>query len=284
MTAALVDGELAHMDVPPELIDRAVPEGTHTVLVVINALVLGGCLMWGLRQWWRTRTPLFLVLLGAGFIAAIVVEPYLDAHGHIWFYKAATVVTVTGRPVLLWWFLTYSFFIAGTTWVFYRIFRDGGTRRQYWRAFGWFCAINAAIEVPFAAIIHSVYNYYGPQPLNLGGWPLWWMFVNCGGALGAAVLWGLRAHFRGLRVLLALVVVPSCFFAWEVLTSWPMWFAFDNSWVSGYAVTYPAVVVTIGISLYAHHLIAQVMCPSEPTVEIAPTVENKEAPRGQIHA
>jgi hypothetical protein len=81
-------------------------------------------------------------------------------------------------------------------------------------------------------------------------------------------------------VLLALVVVPSCFFAWEVLTSWPMWFAFDNSWVSGYAVTYPAVVVTIGISLYAHHLIAHVMCPSEP---IAATVEKEEF-RGQIHA
>jgi hypothetical protein len=283
MTVARVGGELGHMNVPPELIDRAVPEGTHTVLVAVNALVLGGCLMWGLLQWWRTRTPLFLVLLGAGFIAAIVVEPYLDAHGHIWFYKAATVVTVTGRPVLLWWFLTYSFFIAGTTWVFYRIFRDGRTRRHYWRAFGWFCVINAAIEVPFAAIVHSVYNYYGPQPLNLGGWPLWWMFVNCGGALGAAVLWGLRAQFRGVRVLLALLVVPSCFFAWEVLTSWPMWFAFDNSWASGYAITYPAVIVTIGISLYAHHLISQVMCT--PQARPVPADQPaEEAPRGQIHA
>jgi hypothetical protein len=40
------------------------------------------------------------------------------------------------------------------------------------------------------------------------------------------------------------------------------------------------VVVTIGISLYAHHLIAHVMCPSEP---IAATVEKEEF-RGQIHA
>jgi hypothetical protein len=255
------------MSVPPELVDRVVPDGVHTVLVAVNGLVLAGCVVWGLRQWWRTRTPLFLVLLGGGFVSAIVVEPYLDVHGQIWFYRATTVVEVAGRPVLLWWFLTYSFFVAGTTWVFYRIFRDGGSRRRYWRAFGAFCLINAAIEVPFAGILDSIYNYYGPQPLMLGGWPLWWMFVNCGGALIAAVLWGLRDHFRGPRVLLALVVAPCGFFAWEALTSWPMWFAFDNSWASGYAITYPAVLVTIGLSLLAHHLISTVMCPATETEE-----------------
>ena len=73
--------------------------------------------------------------------------------------------------------------------------------------------------------------------------------------------------------------MPSCFFAWEVLTGWPMWFAFDNSWASGYLITYPAVVLTIGISLYAHHLISTVMCPVAPV-----GTEDEEARHGQIYA
>jgi hypothetical protein len=73
------------------------------------------------------------------------------------------------------------------------------------------------------------WTYYGPQPLQVFGFPLYWGAMNSAGAVGTGVLlYRGRQHFAGSRAWLA-VFVPPLAFGFDFAVGWPTWNVMNTS-------------------------------------------------------
>src|SRR5262249_48975759 len=152
-----------------------------------------------LRAWERDRSPVFLACLIGGGLCTIL-EPFWDVLGLVYFRErgAPVLFSVAGRGMPLWVYLAYHVYAGLSAYWFYRLFAGGPTMTRFWSVLGAVFGLNLLIEIPITAL--SVYDYYGPQPFNLTGFPLWWLFTNVGGGIvSGAVLARGGSLFAGRR-------------------------------------------------------------------------------------
>lgn len=226
----------------------------HTFVLAATGMTFAVLIGLAVRSWIRTGTPLFLLCLIGGALG-LITEPFCDVLGQIYFREAGDpiiILTVLGRGQHLWGAFAYSILIGLEGYAFYRLFLSRPTRTRFWKLMLALFAVNLAIEVPATQL--GLYDYYGPQPFNLTGFPLYWLFTNLGGILAGAILAGFRDWFRGVRLLTVPFLMVSCFIAWELFTGWPVFAALNTD--AGFALTYPAGLVTIGLTLAALSLLA----------------------------
>jgi len=242
---------------PP--VNMAPADGWLQVALAGAAFGVAVSVAFAIRNWRRTGSPLHLVCLVAGLLCAID-EPMEDLVGKCWFPHKQIAFTVYGRGIPWWVVCCYVLFFGNLPYLFARAFDKGITRRFFWQAIAMGFAFNALIEIPF--LNTDVYTYYGHQPFNVAGFPLWWMFVNTGGALTAGViLW--RFFLPALRTkpgLLAVVpfLTGPAYLAWSLITGLPLHTALNTD--AALWVTTLAGLVTIGLTLIAYHLYTQLAC------------------------
>jgi hypothetical protein len=250
--------------VPPEL--RLVPVRTavHWGATIVPAIVLLVAVAFGIREWRRTGRPLLLVVLAGGALCTLI-EPVIDAVGQVYLREAnATIVyRLAGRGMPIWVPPFWAVFAGLQTYLFCNLLRSRPDRRRYWTVVLTVFSIALVLELPSTAL--GLYEYFGHQPFNPTGMPLWWLFTYLGGLGAAALIVGRPELFSGPRILLAVPLVPSAIAAWMAATGWPTFLALQSG--AGLFVTYPAAVMTAGLSVLGVSLVAKGFATAETQLD-----------------
>jgi hypothetical protein len=116
----------------------------------------------------------------------------------------------------------------------------------------WFVdfVVDMALESP--GILAGTYLYYGPQPFNFWGFPLWWGWVNpVMPMVAGALIFHLRPHFTKPWKLPAIILcIPMADGMANGSTALPIWAALNAENVS-YFWTHVAALATLGLALFA---------------------------------
>jgi hypothetical protein len=202
--------------------------------------------------------PLLLFCLIGGAFASLF-EPFVDVMGLVYLTESGSIGTFTllDRTMPLFVPLMYPWYIGGLAYLTCRRFERGITTKGVFQLWGVFILVNFALELP--GLLTDVYTYYGKQPFDIWGHPLWWGCANAFTALAAgAMVFGVK-RFLGTGWGLA-GVIPLIFVS-EGLSNagagWPMYATLGNDGL-GYAWTYGAAVVTVGLIAYGVWIISLV--------------------------
>lgn len=229
-----------------------VSAGVHNGFTAVAALALLGVAVWAAWVVSRRRTavPLFFLVGGA---LTVGFEPIVDTLGKCFLPSDYqwTLFTVLGRPMPVYAILVYAAFFGGFATMAWNHLTAGGAPRGLWKWYGAAILINTFLFESIAVPIFGVYTYYGHQPFNFWGFPLWWPFVNTAGPILAGSLVYLANKYLNVRpaalAAISVVVVPMTDGAVNAASAYPTWLAL-NSDVAPW-VTWCAGALTIGLAI-----------------------------------
>ena len=231
----------------------------YSLILGINVIVLAAVLAWVVKDSRRTALVIPLLMMAGAAVASLeecafdvmVLVNWAD-HGHTPLYR------IFDRSVPIWMVLAYPWFIGGMGYWMYKKLNEGMAAKQLWTLyfFGW--GANLFLEIP-ALQIGSIYTYYGNQPFQILGFPLWMAWTNSlmPILMGAAV-YAFKHLLSGLRSLLVVALVPMAVGAAQIIAGWPIWLTLNSG--AGYGVTYAAALATLGLSLIVVYLVSAKFC------------------------
>jgi hypothetical protein len=242
---------LAPIHLPPEgmvMNDFWQPVMTFgQVLPVIVVVWLTG------RRWLPGEPVLAAACLVGGGLASFI-EPMVDHLGLVWFAPEGMweMFRTFGRPMP--WFILpcYVWYIGGQAILTLYLLRRGLSRRGLFTLYGAYMLSNVVMEIP--AIAAGIYAYYGPQPFEVAGLPIWFQFINAASPIVAAAVIHRIGARRGWHPLMAVAVVPCSHVLTNAVAAWPTWSALNST--SSLAVVYATAVVTIGLAVLLVHLVS----------------------------
>lgn len=193
------------------------------------------------------RGPLLAYCLIGGAVACMF-EPIVDLLGLAYMREGATMTTFAsmGRDFPLFINFVYIWYVGGLAYLAYRIFSTGVTRKGLFALYVIDVFINIWLESP--GVLMGAYEYYGPQPLNFWGLPLWWVCVNPVMPMTAgALIYRLLPHLPGWRAALIIAFIPMADGIANGATAWPMWTSLNLD--APVLVTHLTWLVTLGLAL-----------------------------------
>ena len=221
-----------------------VPEVIFTIFLGIPVVVM---VFFAVKNLATGRGPLLTYCLIGGGIACLF-EPIVDTLGLAYIRQQATMTTFSsmGRDFPLFINFVYIWYVGGLAYLAYRIFSTGVTRKAVFQLYVIDVFINIWLESP--GVLMGAYEYYGPQPLNFWGLPLWWVCVNPLMPLTAgALIYRMRPYLPGWRLALVIAFIPMADGIGNGAAAWPMWTALNLN--SSLLVTHLAWLVTLGLAL-----------------------------------
>lgn len=236
---------------PP--VDMQAPETLGWVFTVFFVMQIVPAAGYYVLRSVREPVP-FLALLGG--LGAALGEAMLDALTLLWWPTniPLTAFTAFDVEVPAYALMGYCLFLgAGCYWVYEQI-RDGKGARAVWVAAAVFFVADLVYEPPFISM--GLYEYYGPQPMEVAGFPLYWGFLNTMVVIvGGWLFFLFEDRMVGAGRLIALVIPmfalgPLIGAAWPTFLTLHMdvpelarWTAAAYSiWLSVWAVRYVAEV------------------------------------------
>ena len=182
----------------------------YPAIAICAALALASlifCVVLARRR--RSMLPLYLFAAGA---LTVFFEPYPDVLGLAVFPQEGQVhwISGLGRDIPMYIGFIYLFYWAPAWLTMVDLLQRGITPRRYWALCGIMVVATCAIEL--IPLHFRMWQYYGSQPLRLGGFPLWWGFINGHSFIASSVvlvllLRVLPANRRFLLVVLMPAVV-----------------------------------------------------------------------------
>ncbi|BBY65788.1 hypothetical protein MHEL_40310 [Mycolicibacterium helvum] len=221
-----------------------VPEVVFTIFLGIPVLVM---VFFAVKHLVTGRGPLLTYCLIGGGIACLF-EPIVDTLGLCYIRQGAVTTTFSsmGRDFPLFINFVYIWYVGGLAFLAYRIFSTGITRKAVFQLYLIDVFINIWLESP--GVLMGAYEYYGPQPLNFWGLPLWWVCVNPLMPLTAgALIYRMRPHLPGWRLALVIAFIPMADGIGNGAAAWPVWTALNRD--SSLLVSHLAWLVTLGLAL-----------------------------------
>jgi hypothetical protein len=267
---------LAAVPQPPS--HMVMPATAQAVFTLFIFAPLGVAIGIAIRNLVRGDGPLLLFCLIGGAVAAVF-EPIVDVLGLVYFPRNGSWVAfeTMGRPVPLLIAFVYPWYVGGQGYLAYRLFQRGIDRLGVFRLWAIFFAVNIALETP--GLIPGVYTYYGRQPFDFWGFPLWWGFVNpVMPLIAGALIVRLRPYLgSGWRLLGIVPLIPIADGVANAATAWPMWATLNTDLPS--VATYAAAIVTLGLALYAVWVISLVVSRPEQAEERVTALPGTRAER-----
>jgi hypothetical protein len=267
---------LAAVPQPPS--HMVMPATAQAVFTLFIFAPLGVAIGIAIRNLVRGDGPLLLFCLIGGAVAAVF-EPIVDVLGLVYFPRNGSWVAfeTMGRPVPLLIAFVYPWYVGGQGYLAYRLFQRGIDRMGVFRLWAIFFAVNIALETP--GLIPGVYTYYGRQPFDFWGFPLWWGFVNpVMPLIAGALIVRLRPYLgSGWRLLGIVPLIPIADGVANAATAWPMWATLNTDLPS--VATYAAAIVTLGLALYAVWVISLVVSRPEQAEERVTALPGTRAER-----
>ena len=251
-------GLLAAIPVPPVHFKAS---SFQDVFSIAQMVMFAVGLVFAVRELRLGRGPVLLYCLLGGLVASLW-EPIVDVLGQCWLPSRGQhweAFTLLNRHIPLMMPFVYSWFVGGQAYLFYRLFQRGTTRRQLFQLWGLVLVVNIALETP--GILTNVYTYYGKQPFDIWGFPLWWGFVNpLMPMIAATLLFKLKPHLSGVGLAAAAIVILPCsdgvanaFAAWPVIAALNTDVGYLGTWIAG--------CMTFGLAAFAVWIIGLAVVP-----------------------
>lgn len=232
--------------IPPA--DMVMPYTEQVIFTIATHIPFVIFMSIGLRNYLAHGDPKAL-FFGIGGCFAVMWEPIVDVLGFCYFPREGNWIAFEtfGRPIPMFMPATYGWFVGGMGYWLWTTFQDPKTTGKD-LPFLWirgFC-INLLLEYP--PIYFKIYTYYGYQPLEIRGFPLWFPAVNATAPMVAATLVNLiTPHLTGYKNLIIISTTATSYGIASAAFVCPIWVALGAD--SGYFVSYLGVGAT-GILLY----------------------------------
>jgi hypothetical protein len=241
-------------------------------MTYVNVVPIVAVIWLALRHWMPgERALVFSALVGGG--VASLLEPMVDHLGLVFFAPEGqwTMLRLYGRATP--WFILPCFvwYTGGQALLTLWLMRKGLTMKRLFVIYGAFVLSNVVMEIP--AIAAGVYAYYGPQPFEIGGLPLWFQSLNAASPIVAAAVFYTLGQKRGWHPALAIAVIPGAHVLANAVPGWPMWAALNTT--RSLSVTYPVALVTIGLACLLVYLVG--LAVTEDAVRAAAAMPLAEA-------
>ena len=213
------------------------------VFVVIESVMLLVAAGYALARHRQVAPILAVIVVGAGL--ASFEEPLVDVASRLWFAKDMhTIFGVFDRIYPVFFAPSYAvYFGLGACGAY--LFMRGGSHRAL-RLYGGI-GVLFDIVLEFFWIRADLYDYYGPQPFEILGFPLYWAFINTAYLFVVGYTFYVLQHWlRGPRLLLGLAV-PVVGFGVLYGLAWPTWVAMNTAapvWVMWVAAAFTMAAST----------------------------------------
>jgi hypothetical protein len=205
----------------------------------------------------RSRSAVGFLLLLAG-AATVINEPVVDVLGLCWFAKQGSIGLFTAWGVTIPAFMlpVYCWYVGGQALFVFGAMQAGITAGRLYRLYGIFALVNVALELP--GLNMGIYAYYGNQPFEVLGFPLWWPICNAlMPIVMAALVHVLLPYLRGMSLLLVILLGPMAAGMTNGAIGIPVWVALNSSapaWVG-----YCAALVSLLLGLTLAFLLARLV-------------------------
>jgi hypothetical protein len=231
------------------------PKTAETIFNIFIFIPLALMIGFAIREIRKNNNPVLLYCIMGGAFAALM-EPIVDVLGLVYLREnnALGTFTVLDRTMPLYICFVYPWYVGGLGYFAYRLFQQGVTTKTLFQLWALDCIVDICLESP--GILMDTYGYYGQQPLNPWGFPIWWGFVNpVMPMVAGALIYAVRPRVSGWGLLGIIPLIPMADGLANGACAWPMWVALNQHDVSMW-VTYGACAVTLGLCLYAVWLIS----------------------------
>lgn len=251
--------------IPEPPVNDPMPKTAETIFNVFIFIPLAIALVIGVRHLLKGRGPVLLYCLIGGAFAACM-EPVVDVLGLVYLKEvnALGTFTILDRTMPLYICFVYPWYVGGLGYLSYKLIGRGLTVRNLFALWAIDCVVDIFLESP--GILAGTYLYYGHQPFNFWGFPLWWGFVNpvmpmVAGALMYHIVPKLTS---GWKLLAVIPIIPMADGIANGAAAWPMWAALNQQDVS-YVWTHLAGLATLGLSLFCVWIISLAVArPADP--------------------
>jgi hypothetical protein len=246
--------------------DSRMPLTPEIIFTIFLGIPVAIGLFFAIRHLFTGKGPLLLVCLIGGSIACLW-EPIVDVLGLVYIKEGANIPTFfsMGREFPLFINFVYIWYVGGLAYLAYRIYSNGITKKSLFLLYGMDLCINICLESP--GVLMGAYEYYGPQPLNFWGLPLWWVCVNpLMPMIIGALIYRLRPHLGGWKILGIIPLIPMSDGLANAATAWPVWTALNRD--ESLFVTHIAWAITLGLALYVVWILSFVVARPEDEVAV----------------
>ena len=242
------------------------PLGPEIAFTIFLGVPVAIGIFFAIRHLFTGRGPLLAVCLIGGGIACLF-EPIVDTLGLAYIREHAHLTTFSsmGRDFPLFINEVYIWYVGGLAYLAYRIYSNGVTAKGLFQLYVMDVFINIWLESP--GVIMGAYQYYGHQPVNFWGLPLWWVFVNPIMPLTAgALIYRLRPYLPGWRIALVIPFIPMADGIGNGATAWPMWTSLNLD--APLWVTHVTWLMTVGLALTCVWALSFIVCRPEDEVTV----------------
>ncbi|MFT5118054.1 MAG: hypothetical protein ACI9NY_001588 [Kiritimatiellia bacterium] len=176
---------------------------------------------WGIYRWLKRGDPIVLLMCIGGLICSLI-EPQLDAAGHLWYPTNLPGPAFSGFdlniPALI--PPCYVFFISMTGYWAYLKMKEGLTVKGVFIIWLMIASTDIIMEMPGTAL--GAYTYYGDASFKILGFPLAWGWLNGTSMLMTGfLLYLIEPLLKGANRLWIIMVTPVAFGASYGITAWP---------------------------------------------------------------
>lgn len=180
------------MPTPPS--DVPVNTTGQLVMTVLTSCALVAVWFSGWRMSRSKGTPAPLILL-AGSLLAGCIEPMYCTAFHLWYYVPGqwSIYTTMGQTQPIWSWMSYCPFYGGLALWVWNLVDSGATRQKIAKLGGVLVLVGIVTEIVCIGL--GTYEYYGPHPFRVLGFPLW---IAVGSAVIGLVSGILAARLRPL--------------------------------------------------------------------------------------
>jgi hypothetical protein len=189
-----------------------IPGNVEHWAIAISAIAAACSLFFCVQRAVSLRSPVPLYLFAAGALV-VFMEPFCDVLGRATFPELGQIgwISTLGRHIPMYVGLIYMMYWA-PAWLLLGRWFDAGLRpRTFWAI----CAIAAAstCAIELVPLHYDLWRYYGSQGLKLGGFPIWWAFINGQAVMtSSVVVWLLVKLLPRRRQFLLVVALPPITF------------------------------------------------------------------------
>jgi hypothetical protein len=253
--------------IPQPPIHSAMPKTAEWLFTAALAAMTCIALTIAVRQLIVRKDPLLLYCVIGGALGALF-EPIVDVLGQCFLkeYGAIGTYTYLGRTIPLYLLFAYPWYNGGLAYLYSRMMARGVSTRTLfalWAATG---VADVLEETP--GILAHTYLYYGKQPFDIWGFPLWWAFVNpLMPLLAGALIYRLGPRLNSAVTKVGVIaLVPMAGWVANAAAATPTWITLNLTHPS-YLWTYLGGLATLTLALYMVWIISYAV--ARPAEELA---------------
>jgi hypothetical protein len=249
---------------PPPTGNEVMPDLAESIFTFLAGVPMIIVLGLALHQAIRRRDPLLLYCFIGGGLASFF-EPVADLLSGLYFpaVNQNTAFETFDRPIPWALVFAYPWYVGGQGYLTYRILQSGTTAGRIWQL--WFLFIVSDILLESPGVLTGFHTYYGNQPFNYWGFPLWMAAYQSVMPLAAgALVYAARRHCtNNWQLLVVIPFIPMADGMVNAGLALPVWTTLGSG-MSLFA-NHLAAVTTMGLSALSVWLLIWIFATTRPT-------------------